>query len=61
MLQTNNARKIPIIRGIICHSSSIFHRVISFFRQSQILDEGIQGKNSWFFEINFMSKYNKTK
>ena len=54
-------QKKPIVWGIICHSSAIFHKVISFLRKSQILDEGIQGKNSWFFEINFMIKYNKTK
>jgi hypothetical protein len=55
------SKKIPIIRGIICHSCAIFHRVISIFRKSQILDEGIQGQNSCFFEIAFTVKYNKTK
>jgi hypothetical protein len=52
---------MPIIWGIVCHSSSIFHRVISFLRESQILDEGIQGEIDVFFEINFIIKYNKTK
>jgi hypothetical protein len=46
MLQTNNAKKIPIVWAIICHSSAISHKVISFLRKSQILNEGIQGENS---------------
>jgi hypothetical protein len=60
-LQTNKAKKMPIIWGIICRSSAIFHRVIGFLRKSQILDEGIQGENSWFLEIDFMIKYDETK
>jgi hypothetical protein len=61
MLQKDNTKKVPIIWNIICHFSPIFHRVISFFWKSQILDEGIQGENSWFFKIDFMVKYDKAR
>jgi hypothetical protein len=44
----------------MCHSSAIFHRVISFLRKSQILDEGIQGEIDVSFKINFIIEYNKT-
>jgi hypothetical protein len=61
MLQTDKSKKILIIWGSIYYSSVIFHRVVSFLRKSQVLNEGIQGKIHSFFEFNFIVKYNKTE
>ena len=61
MLQTSNAKKYLLFEALFVTLTLFFIELLTFFRKSQILDEGIQGEIDVFFEINFMIKYNKPK
>jgi hypothetical protein len=61
MLQKNNAKKYILFEILFVSLALFFIELLAFFWKSQILGEGIQGENLWFFEIDFMVKYHKAR